>query len=88
MIDLNDVTYAEGHKILNGYELRYAWNLNGSSEIEMENDCAEIPANVFEIPLEETALDECDGTRFILSTSRGVYTLELLDDRWTLSLVD
>lgn len=80
MIDLNAVSYAK-QQSLDGYVPRYALHLNGDGMIGTHaNQYEELPGDVFEIPLEENALYEFDGTRFILSTSRGVYTLELLDN--------
>lgn len=82
LINLGDVSHMKKPESLDGYGSRHALHLNGTGMIETDmNKYEELPANVFEIPLEEDALYEFDGTRFILSTSRGVYTMELLEDR-------
>lgn len=79
LIDLNEVSYAKGSSI-DDYVPEYSMRLNGNGMIETtENNYEELPSDEFEIPLEENALYEYDGEKFMLSTSRGVYTLELLE---------
>ncbi|MFD1848743.1 hypothetical protein [Oceanobacillus bengalensis] len=79
LIDLSAISYAKETRSIDGYEPIYSLHLNGSGVIETtENNYQSLPSELYEIPLEENALYEFDGNRFIVSTSRGVYSIELL----------
>lgn len=76
LLVLRGVSFTKGQSI-DDYISRYALQLNGSGLIETTMDNYEsLPAETFEIPLEEEATYEFDGARFTISTSRGVYTIE------------
>lgn len=77
LIDLSVVSYAKEPPSIDGYVPQYSLQLNGDGVIEtMMNSYEALPSNLYEIPLEDDTLYEFDGTRFIISTSRGVYTIE------------
>ena len=76
LLDLRSVSFAKGQS-MDDYISRYALQLNGSGVIETTmNKYESLPAETFEIPLEEEATYEFDGVHFIINTSRGVYTIE------------
>ena len=78
IIDLHVVSYANDEPDIDGYESQYTLHLNGAGLIETTmNNYEALPSNLYEIPLEDDAFYEFDGARFIISTSRGVYTMEL-----------
>ena len=77
-IELRAVSYAKENPTIDGYEPLHSLHLNGAGVIETTmNNYEALPSDLYEIPLEDDALYEFDGTRFIVSTSRGVYTIEL-----------
>ena len=78
LIDLSVVSYAKEDPSIDGYIPRYTLHLTGAGVIETTmNNYEALPTDSYEIPLEDDALYEFDGNRFIISTSRGVYTIEL-----------
>ena len=80
LINLDAVSYEKGSSI-DDYEPRYALQLNGAGMVETTEDNFEkLPSDEFEIPLEEDAHYEFDGEKFVLETSRGNYTIELLGE--------
>ncbi|MCM3741347.1 hypothetical protein M3210_13825 [Oceanobacillus luteolus] len=80
LINLDEVSYAKENHDEDDYEPRYALHLNGPGKIgTTENNFEDLPSDKFEIPLEDDALYEYDGSRFLLTTSRGVYSIELLE---------
>ncbi|RDW16470.1 hypothetical protein CWR48_16430 [Oceanobacillus arenosus] len=79
LIDLNTISYSTNHRRIDEYEPLHSLRLNGGGAIETETDNFQsLPQSMYEIPLEDYALYEFDGTQFILSTARGVYTIELV----------
>lgn len=79
LMDLNAISYSKETNRTDDYVALYSLNLNGSGVIETTpNVYQSLPSELYEIPLEENALYEFDGERFIVSTSRGVYTIEAL----------
>lgn len=81
LMDLSAISYSKATKRIDEYEPMYALNLNGTGVIETTPEHYEpLPSEQYEIPLEESALYEFDGTRLIISTSRGVYTIECLPE--------
>ncbi|AXI10170.1 hypothetical protein CUC15_15060 [Oceanobacillus zhaokaii] len=79
ILDLESLSYSNNHNKSDGYEAKHALYLNGSGEIETTSDNYEtLPMDFYEIPLEDSSLYEFDGSRFILSTTRGVYTIEVV----------
>ncbi len=81
LMDLSAISYSKATNRIDDYEPMYALNLNGSGVIETTPEHYEpLPSEQYEIPLEESALYEFDGTRLIISTSRGVYTIECLPE--------
>lgn len=80
LINLDAVSYEKGSSF-DDYEAQYALQLNGEGMVETTEDNYEkLPSNEFEIPLEEDAHYEFDGEQFIMETSRGRYTIELLGE--------
>ena len=79
LLDLDVISYATNTRRIDDYEPMHALHLNGNGAIETtENNFQPLPISLYEIPLEDSALYEFDGSRFILSTARGVYTIELV----------
>jgi hypothetical protein len=79
LINLSKISYAKNDQRIDDYQSEYSLNLNGTGLIETTaNNYEDLPNNSFEVPLEEDGLYEFDGDRIILSTTRGVYTLEIL----------
>lgn len=79
LMDLNAISYSKETNRIDDYVALYSLNLNGTGVIETTpNEYQSLPSELYEIPLEDNALYEFDGERFIVSTSRGVYTIEAL----------
>lgn len=80
LMDLSAISYSKNPGTIDQYEPIYSLNLNGSGVIETTmNQYEPLPSELYEIPLEDSAMYEFDGERFIVSTSRGVYTIEALE---------
>lgn len=78
LLELNTISYAKDTRRIDDYEPTHALHLNGTGQIQNEDDNTHpLPEALYEIPLEDTTLYEFDGTRFLLSTDRGVYKIEL-----------
>lgn len=76
LLDLKGISFTKSESI-DDYIPRYSLQLNGSGVIETTmNNYEALPSETFEIPLEEEATYEFDGTRFTISSSRGIYTIE------------
>lgn len=79
LLDLQSISYTKGASI-DDYIPRYSLLLRGIGIVGTTmNNYEELPSQAFEIPLEEEAIYEFDGTRFFISTSRGVYMIEQYD---------
>ncbi|RLL46794.1 hypothetical protein D8M04_06225 [Oceanobacillus piezotolerans] len=79
LMNLSAISYSKEATRSDDYVSLYSMQLNGSGVIETTlNEYQPLPSQLYEIPLEDSALYEFDGSRFIVSTSRGVYTIELL----------
>lgn len=80
LIDLKNISYQQETQTIDDYEARNSLHLNGAGMIETtEDNYQELPSDLYEIPLEEDALYESDGKKLMVSTSRGVYVLELME---------
>ncbi|WP_156289740.1 hypothetical protein [Oceanobacillus salinisoli] len=80
LMDLSAISYSKESRRIDDYVPMYSLHLNGSGVIETTmNHYQSLPSELYEIPLEDSALYEFDGSRFIVSTSRGVYTIELVE---------
>ncbi|MEK4802859.1 hypothetical protein MHI02_15115 [Oceanobacillus sp. FSL K6-0118] len=80
LMDLSAISYSKNGGTIDGYEPIYSLNLNGSGIIGTTiNKYESLPSELYEIPLEDSAMYEYDGSRFIVSTSRGVYTIETIE---------
>ena len=74
LINLDEVSYAKENHDEDDYEPRYALHLNGPGKIgTTENNFEDLPSDKFEIPLEDDALYEYDGSRFLLTTSHAEF---------------
>ncbi|RDW15535.1 hypothetical protein [Oceanobacillus chungangensis] len=81
LLDLDSLSYSNNDNRGDGYEARHSLYLNGSGVIETTSHNYEtLPKDFYEIPLEDSTLYEFDGSRFILSTTRGVYTIEIANN--------
>jgi len=77
-ISLDSVTYEKNDMRLDDYEGLYTLQLNGDGTIQTGTSNAQpLPSALYEIPLEADALQEFNGEQFIVSTTRGVYKIEL-----------
>ncbi|HEX6593066.1 MAG TPA: hypothetical protein VF095_00560 [Bacillota bacterium] len=79
-MQLNDIHYTKNTQTEDDYKGMYALQLNGSGKIQTSNAYAPLPEEMYEIPLEESSLYEYDGSQFLLSTERGVYKIERLQE--------
>lgn len=79
IVSLDNISYATNTRRLDDYEPMHALQLNGTGSIETDTTDAQqiLPSSLYEIPIEDDSLYEFDGTRFLISTSRGVYKIEL-----------
>ncbi|WP_246202682.1 hypothetical protein [Virgibacillus doumboii] len=79
LMDLQHISYETNTRRLDDYEPMHELQLNGFGNMQTDaNDPQPLPSQLYEIPLEDSSLYEFDGTRFLLSTSRGVYKIELV----------
>ncbi|GGB46549.1 hypothetical protein F3157_10845 [Virgibacillus dakarensis] len=82
LLELQDISYSTNTRRIDDYEAKHALQLNGSGSIITDtNDLQSLPSSLYEIPLEDNTLYEFDGSRFLVSTSRGVYKIELVNDQ-------
>lgn len=80
-MQLDNVSYSSNTRRLDDYEPMHSLHLNGSGQIQTENNHVEqLPSSDYVIPLEDSSLYEFDGEQFLLSTDRGVYKIELASD--------
>lgn len=80
IIELQDVTYETNTRRMDDYQPMHTLKLNGTGKIENEaHNLQPLPSSVYEIPLEDSSHYQYDGSRFILTTDRGTYTIEKLD---------
>lgn len=78
MMDLQHISYSTDTRRIDDYEPMHALQLNGDGTVHTDADKPQaLPSSLYEIPLEDDSLYEFDGTRFLVSTSRGVYMIEL-----------
>ncbi|PAV31651.1 hypothetical protein CIL05_03055 [Virgibacillus profundi] len=78
LLNLNTISYSTDAGTIDDYKSMHTLNLNGDGKIETTaNQFEPLPSALYEIPLEDTSLYEFDGTRFIVSTDRAVYKIEL-----------
>lgn len=80
-VALETITYATNTRRLDDYEPMHALQLNGTGSIHSDTTDAHqiLPSSLYEIPIEDDSLYEFDGTHFLISTSRGVYKIELAE---------
>ncbi|WP_246206770.1 hypothetical protein [Virgibacillus ihumii] len=80
IVALDHISYAANTRRLDDYEPMHALQLNGTGNIQTDTASASqvLPSSLYEIPIEDDSLYEFDGTRFLISTTRGVYKIELV----------
>lgn len=80
LMHLQHISYETNTRRIDRYEPMHSLQLNGIGNVHTEamDSKQPIPSSVYEIPLEDTSLYEFDGSTFLLSTSRGVYKIELV----------
>lgn len=77
IMELQDVTYQTNTRRLDDYQPMHTLQLNGTGKIENEaQNLQPLPSSVYEIPLEDSSRYQFDGSRFMLTTDRGKYTIE------------
>ncbi|MFD2627453.1 hypothetical protein [Oceanobacillus kapialis] len=80
IMNLEAVSYESNPHRLDEYTPLYSLQLNGTGQVENSaHNMEELPSAVYEIPLEDSSLYQFDGSRFSLTTDRGIYTIELMD---------
>lgn len=78
LMKLDKVTYQEQEGTIDDYVAKYTLLLNGTGEIENDdNELEPLPSPSYEIPLDDATNYQFDGTRFSLENNRGTYTIEL-----------
>lgn len=79
LMDLEHISYERNTRRLDDYEPLHELQLNGNGNMDTDaNNPQPLPSQLYEIPLEDSSLYEFDGSRFLLSTSRGIYKIELV----------
>lgn len=80
ILELQDVIYETDTRRLDDYQPMHTLKLNGTGKIENEaHNLQPLPSSVYEIPLEDSSQYQFDGSRFVLNTDRGRYTIEKMD---------
>ncbi|AVR00821.1 hypothetical protein OBCHQ24_18045 [Oceanobacillus iheyensis] len=80
IIDLRAVTYESNPHRLDEYTPLHSLQLNGTGQVENSaQNMEQLPSSVYEIPLEDSSLYQFDGSRFALTTDRGIYTIEVIE---------
>lgn len=80
VLDLSSISYSTDTRDIDGYEAMHTLNLNGDGQIQtVASQFQPLPSALYEIPLEDSSLYEFDGNRFIISTNRAVYKIELVE---------
>ncbi|WP_099159118.1 hypothetical protein [Virgibacillus ndiopensis] len=79
LMELQNISYSKNTRRIDDYVPMHALQLNGTGRIQ--TDAAnlqpqDLPLSLYEIPLEDSSLYEFDGSKFLLSTARGVYKIE------------
>ena len=81
VMQLEDISYKNEAPTIDGYEPLHTLQLNGFGTIQTEDNISQpLPSSFYEIPIENDALYEFDGTTFLISTDRGVYKIERLNE--------
>ncbi|GGP09152.1 hypothetical protein [Oceanobacillus neutriphilus] len=79
VMNLQSVSYDQKTRRIDDYVPRHSLLLNGDGQIEalstMSNE--PLPLSNYEIPLEDNSLYEFNGRKFIITTDRGIYKIEL-----------
>ncbi|MBP1949385.1 hypothetical protein [Virgibacillus litoralis] len=78
LIQLQNISYSTNTRRIDDYEPMHALQFNGTGNVNTDSkEHQPLPSEIYEIPLEDSSLYEFDGSSFLLSTSRGVYKIEL-----------
>ena len=81
LMHLEKVAYENETPNIDGYEPIHNLQLNGEGMIQTENnDSQPLPSSLYEIPIENDTLYEFDGNSFLISTNRGTYKIECVDE--------
>ncbi|MUK88267.1 hypothetical protein GMD78_07670 [Ornithinibacillus sp. L9] len=81
VLNLQDISYSRNTRRIDEYEPMHTLQLNGDGNIapEATSNTEPLPASMYEIPLQDDSLYEFDGEKFLISTDRGVYKIEVAD---------
>ncbi|SET22522.1 hypothetical protein SAMN05216389_10751 [Oceanobacillus limi] len=81
VLQLQDISYARNTRRIDDYVPMHALHLNGNGNITTDatNSTQDLPASMYEIPLQDDSLYEFDGEKFLISTDRGVYKIEVVE---------
>ncbi|SDQ06083.1 hypothetical protein [Virgibacillus salinus] len=78
LIQLKNISYSTNTRRIDDYEPMHALQFNGIGNVNTDSkEHQPLPSEIYEIPLEDSSLYEFNGSSFLLSTSRGVYKIEL-----------
>ncbi|MEC5423903.1 hypothetical protein QGM71_10420 [Virgibacillus sp. C22-A2] len=78
VMKLKAISYDKNTRRIDEYVPMHTLQLNGTGNVQTTAaDLQSLPESMYEIPLEDTSLYEFDGSRFSLTTDRGVYTIEI-----------
>src|SRR5690625_6960799 len=67
VIDLDSISYNKNHDTIDDYQSKYTMHLNGVGHVmTAQNKARALPEDQYDIPLENDALYEFDGTEFII----------------------
>lgn len=74
---LQSISYANHPGTIDDYLPKHTLQLHGTGKVENEDDELEpLPTSEYEIPIEDSTTYQLDEGKFILTTDRGVYTIE------------
>lgn len=79
VMNLQSVSYDQNTRRIDDYAPKYSLLLNGDGQIETLTALSNepLPSSNYEIPLEDNSLYEFNGKKFIITTDRGIYKIEL-----------
>lgn len=79
VMHLQSISYDQNTSGIDDYIPKHSLLLNGDGQVEtmtaMNN--GPLPSSNYEIPLEDSSLYEFNGEKFLITTDRGVYKIEL-----------
>ncbi|SHF98830.1 hypothetical protein [Ornithinibacillus halophilus] len=78
VLSLENISYESNTRRIDDYVPMHSLHLHGDGNIPTTtNSMTDLPSSMYEIPLQDDSLYEFDGEKFLISTDRGVYKIEL-----------